>query len=124
MEKLDKFKIFVKDNPVLLKYIKNNEMTWQKFYEIYDMYGDDKSAWGDYIKEEKEIEKVAASALSGASVGELFKFFKGVNLDSVQEGIQSIQRVVGMLGELTNKNSTSTPASEYKPRPLYKHFDD
>lgn len=125
MEKLDNFKLFVKKNPILLKYIKNNEMTWQKFYEIYDMYGEEDTAWHDYI-ETGNTENVALDAaktgVSIASIGELFKFFKGINLDNVQEGIQSIQRVVGMVGDLSNKNSTST--TDYKPRPLYKHFDD
>lgn len=121
MEKLDNFKIFVKDNPILLKYIKNNDMTWQKFYEIYDMYGEDESAWSDYLKKEDSTIK-ATAATTGIGVGELFNFFKGINLDSVQEGIESIQRVVGMVGDLTNKNTNTK--TEYKPRPLYKHFDD
>lgn len=121
MEKLDNFKVFVKNNPILLKYVKNNEMTWQKFYEIYDMYGEDDTAWSEYISN-KKVEEAAKTVASGASIGELFNFFKGINLDSVQEGIESIQRVVGMVGDLTNKTPTST--TEYKPRPLYKHFDD
>lgn len=120
MEKLDKFKEFVKNNPKLLKYIKNETMTWQKFYEIYDMYGDDKDAWKDYLVEEKNS---ATKTAASFSLGELLGFFKGVNLDNVQEGIQSIQRVVGMLGDLTNKGNTTT-STDYKPRPLYKHFDD
>ena len=39
MSKLEEFKNFVKDNPKLINYVKNNEMTWQKFYEMYDIYG-------------------------------------------------------------------------------------
>lgn len=125
MEKLDNFKLFVKNNPILLKYIKNNEMTWQKFYEIYDIYGEEDSAWHDYLETEKTTSETVNAAKTGASIasiGELFKLFKGIDLDNVQEGIQSIQRVVGMVGDLSNKNST--PTTEYKPRPLYKHFDD
>lgn len=122
MEKLDNFKLFVKKNPILLKYIKNNEMTWQKFYEIYDMYGEEDSAWHDYMETEKTESETLNTVKTGASIGELFNLFKGINLDNVQEGIQSIQRVVGMVGDLSNKNST--PTTDYKPRPLYKHFDD
>ena len=45
METKEKFKDFVKNNPILLKYVKENKMTWQQFYEIYDLYGEDKEAW-------------------------------------------------------------------------------
>ena len=50
MDKKSEFKAFVKNNPSLIKYVKNNEMTWQKFYEIYDIYGEDESVWNKYIK--------------------------------------------------------------------------
>ena len=38
---VDSFKMFVRKNPNLIKYVNNNEMTWQKFYEMYDLYGED-----------------------------------------------------------------------------------
>ena len=58
MSKLDQFKEFVKKNPNLVKYVKNNEMTWQKFYEIYDMYGEDTEVWKDYQKKEESVQDV------------------------------------------------------------------
>lgn len=36
----EEFKSFVRKNPSLIKYVNNNSMTWQKFYEMYDMYGE------------------------------------------------------------------------------------
>ena len=35
------FKEFISKKPELIDYIKNGEMTWQKFYELYDIYGED-----------------------------------------------------------------------------------
>ena len=111
MSKIEDFKNFVKENPNLIKYVKNNEMTWQKFYEIYDIYGSDNEVWNKYkVIEDKK-----------SSIGDVINFFKGVDLDSVQEGVENIQRVVEMLGDLSVANTTKP---EYKPRPLYKHFDD
>ena len=114
MEKLDNFKAFVKKNPSLLKYVRNNEMTWQKFYEMYDMYGETNNIWNDYIKSEE----VVTSTLSTVS---LLDFIKSIDLDKVQESINSVSRVVGVLEDL-GKNKETKP--EYKPRPLYKHFED
>ena len=47
METKEKFKDFVKENPRLLKFVKSGEMSWQKFYEMYDMYGDQEEVWQD-----------------------------------------------------------------------------
>ena len=40
----------------------------------------------------------------------------------MQEGINSVQRVVGVLQDFGGKEDTIKP--KYKPRPLYKHFED
>ena len=121
MNTKEKFKLFVKSHPSLLKYVKSEEMTWQKFYELYDMYGEDESVWKDYIttttKEVKETKKSNVSSL-----GELMGFVKNIDLDSVENGINSLQRVLGVLQDFeTNKGATE---NTYKPRPLYKHFED
>ena len=48
MNNLDNFKLFVKENPTFAKYIKDGSMTWQKFYELYDMYGEDSNIWDEF----------------------------------------------------------------------------
>lgn len=55
MSKIDDFKNFVKDNPKLIKYVKSDQMTWQKFYEIYDLYGSEESAWKDFLRDRKSV---------------------------------------------------------------------
>ena len=49
MSKKEEFKEFVKKNPSLINHVNNNQMTWQKFYELYDMYGDNNDIWDKYI---------------------------------------------------------------------------
>ncbi len=106
------FKKFVRNNPKLTRYIKNKEMTWQSFYEIYDMYGESKEAWQPYLSEKK------VSSLPNIDI---MNYIKNIDLDAVQESINSIQRVLGVVGDLTNKN-TNTPSNDVKP--LYQHLDD
>ena len=50
MDKKEEFKEFVKKNPRLLTFVKKGEMTWQKFYEMFDLYGENNSVWDDYLK--------------------------------------------------------------------------
>ncbi len=108
------FKVFVRNNPKLVKYIKNKEMTWQSFYEIYDMYGDDKNAWKPYLEEDNKKKNTNI---------DLMNYIKNIDLDSLQESINSIQRVLGVVGDLTIKNETTTNASN-NLKPLYQHLDD
>ena len=56
----EQFKEFVKTKPELATYVENNEMTWQKFYELYDLYGEDETIWRKYSKrDEKPTKKIA-----------------------------------------------------------------
>ena len=47
---LGAIKNFVKLHPSFASYIKNGSMTWQKFYEMFDLYGEDSSVWNEYLK--------------------------------------------------------------------------
>ena len=110
----EEFKSFVKKNPRLLRYINSGEMTWQKFYEMFDMYGEDNEVWKKYLEDQKPN--------SNFSMNDFLTNFKNINLDNVSESINSIQRVLGVLGDLTGSKTINT--SNYEPKPIYKHFDD
>ena len=127
--KKEEFKEFVRNNPKLISFVKNNEMTWQKFYEMYDLYGSEESVWKDCIGEKKVENKVVENSVktgvAGLTLSEVVKWFKNVDLDGIQEGIGNVQRVLGVVQDFSKKDSSSEPTkSIYKPRPLYKHFED
>ena len=113
MDKKEKFKSFVKAHPILLKHVKDGKETWQSFYEIYDMYGEDEDAWKDYL--------TVFTTSSAATTFDLMGFLKNLDLDSVQESIGSVQRVLGLLQDMS---SNQTSSNDVKPRPLYRHFED
>ena len=118
MSKLDEFKNFVKDNPKLATYVKKGEMSWQKFYEMYDLYGDTNDIWKDYLNP-----SVVTSQTAAFGFNDVVNFFKSIDLDSVQNGISSLQRVLGVVQDFGSKDTTNVK-EEYKPRPIYKHFED
>ena len=41
MTKIDNFKSFVRRNPNLITYVREKNTSWQEFYELYDLYGED-----------------------------------------------------------------------------------
>lgn len=116
METKEKFKDFVKSNPILLKHVKDGKMTWQQFYEIYDLYGEDKEAWKDYLVKESTPVKQTTNF-------DLANFIKGLDLDGIQNGVTSLQRVLSLLQDMSS-NKQTPQTNNYKPRPIYKHFDD
>lgn len=119
MDKIVEFKDFVKQHPKLINFVKKGDMTWQKFYEIYDLYGNSDDAWKDYLTETT----IAATApITAFGISDFMNWIKNIDLDKMQEGINSVQRVVGVLQDFGSKEESKKP--EYKPRPLYKHFED
>lgn len=100
------FKEFARKHPELAMQVSKGEYTWQKLYEIYDIYGDDNEIWKDYFK------------TSNFKMSELLGTLKNINLDEVKEGINNIEKVLTLLGDMSLKKTN------YKPRPMYKHFDD
>lgn len=120
MDKKTNFKEFVKKNPSLLKFVKEEKMTWQKFYEMYDLYGESNEVWNEYITKEE----ITVAPASSIGMLDILNWLKTINLDKMQESISSVQRVLGVLEDLGSNNNSTSTKTEYKPRPLYKHFED
>lgn len=123
MAKLDDFKIFVKNNPNLVTYVKKGDMSWQKFYEIYDLYGEDNSVWKDYlVVNENRTSSVSSSKSAGINFNSIIEMAKNMDTNKLQDGITSIQKAISLFGDMFVNNKTDT--SSYSPRPIYRKFDD
>ncbi len=116
MSKKEEFKIFVKQHPELIKFIKNKEMTWQSFFEIYSIYGANNDIWNKYFNNDE------SSSNSNMSVSDLIEMVKKVDLDTVQKNINNISKALGLVQSLITKDEV--PVDTYTPRPLYKKFED
>lgn len=123
MDKKEEFKAFVKENPFLIQYVRDGKKSWQDFYEMYDLYGEDEDAWGKLLNEENKS-TVKSNNRSGGYLEELVKIAKNVDVNKVQEGISSLQKTLGLFGELFASKEAGSSKKEYNPRPLYKRFED
>lgn len=124
MSKVDEFKNFVRNNPTLIRYIRNGEMTWQKFYEVYDLYGPDNNVWDEYlvVQEDKKNNNTSNSS-SSFKLEEVVKMIKNMDVNKVQDSLTSLQKTLSLFGDLfVNKEGVKT--STYNPRPLYRKFED
>jgi hypothetical protein len=123
MEKIEEFKSFVRTKPELISYVKNGTMTWQKFYELWVLYGPDHEEWNKYKNvEQKNTSK--QEALVGLT--DIFNMLKKVDLDAVRTNINGVQKAIGLIQEITSKgDSPKVDLKEpYNPRPMYRRFED
>ena len=119
MSKKDEFKEFIRNKPELVEYIKNKEMTMQGFYEIYDVYGNDENAWKPYIRIEEVKDTISTPKLTD--------IMKNINVDELQKHINTAQKALGVVEELTSKGGNTINNIVKGPltsRPLNKFFED
>lgn len=147
MSKLEEFKKYVKKYPKLISYVKEGKMTWQDFYELYDIYGENDEVWSKYISESSSMnasninsnntntnksintESVSSDdsnkeSKSITSVGDVVKMIKNMDVNKVQDGISSLQKAVDLFSTIFIKDGSKTGGSTYTPRPIYRRFDD
>ena len=110
---LDNFKLFVREHPNLINFVRNNEMTWQGFYEMFDLYGPTNHVWDKYL---------GITSTTTGTFKDIFNMFRNMDMNELQRGIGYVQE---FLKEKTNEPiKNSMPRNIYEPRPLYKYFDD
>ncbi len=123
MSNKEEFKLFVKSHPELIRYVKNGEMTWQKFYETYSLYGKENDVWNKYFNNNEEIKENINKKKENVSITDVIDMVKKVDLNSVQKNITNISKALGIVQSLITKDEVNTTES-YTPRPLYKKFED
>lgn len=117
----DSFKLFVRKHPELIKYVNTNQMTWQKFYDMYVLYGEeDNEAWKDYFK---TTSSATSSLKKEFKLNDIIQYIKNVDMESVQKGISGIEKAISFIQDL---GLVKKPVSynNYEPRPMYKRFED
>lgn len=120
----ESFKLFVRKHPELIEYVNSDQMTWQKFYDMYTLYGEENNeAWSNYFKS-KTPASINNKGKKEFRINDIIQYVKNVDMDSLQKGISGIERAIGFIQDLgIVKSSTPTP-NHYQPRPIYKSFED
>lgn len=112
---LENFKKFVKEKPSLVEYVNKKEKTWQDFYEMYELYGENSEVWDSFIKKTP----------TPVTIKDFLGMFKNIDMSEIQGSINSIQKGIGYIENLVKTNETNIPNQRnYEKRPLYKYFDD
>lgn len=127
MNKKDEFKNFVTKHPNLVSVVKNHTHSWQDLFEVYDLYGEDEALWERYLSNSAASSSAqAVDADKQNSIESLTKLFKNVNIDNVQKYIDTAQKAIGVIQELTASKATSNIIEKGPSvsRPINKIFED
>lgn len=117
----EEFKAFVRTKPELVSYVSSGKMTWQKFYEIWNLYGNDEKVWEKYKVKDTNESKNNDNSFNFSS---LIDSIKKVDMNSVQKGINSMQKAIELLQGLTAGKASGSAANTYQPREVFKKFED
>ena len=102
MTKIEDFKKFVSYHPEFIEYVKNDKTSWQKLYELYDIYGEKESIWKKYLESKDSV-----------NIKGILSSLKNINLDSLEDNINNIQKAVSLVEEFTRSDKKE---EENKPK--------
>ena len=122
------FKIFAKTRPELADYVKDGSMSWQGFYELYDIYGNNDDVWNKYATKQNAERTSSNERISFNNIEDLVK---KIDMNSVQKHIGTAQKAINLFkdfgtksGESASKAISSLGSTPKIPRPLNKFFED
>jgi hypothetical protein len=116
MDRRNAFKEFVRKNDYVYQLVKDKKYTWQELYEFFDIYGEDADVFK--MKEEVKSEVVQTGVLAT-----LVNAAKNIDVDKMNESIESIKKFASMFNSLSSKDETNNVKDEIRKR-RYKRFDE
>jgi hypothetical protein len=118
MDKLEKFKEFIKDKEFLIDKVNNKETTWQNLYEIYDLYGEDASIFKKET-DTKETNNNSTNNSNDNRVSSLLKAFEGVDVNKINENLEGVRKILAVLGEFSKKDDVKPKRTYERPNNRY-----
>lgn len=120
MTKKEEFKEFASKNTYLLDEVKKGNTSWQELFETYDIYGSNSEVWNKY-KNKKEETKITDGVKS------VLNNLKNIDVDKLEENINSLQKALGFLEEIVSTRSEKKEEKKVTKRKnteIERFFDD
>ncbi len=105
----ESFKSFARIHPELATSVLENKISWQQLYELYEIYGENNEIWNNYL---------ITKTTNNTTFKDVFDTIRKIDLNTFQEGINNIQKTIGLIQSIGLSNN------KYEPKPLYKRFDE
>lgn len=121
----DSFRAFVRSNPNFIYSVRDKSVTWQELYELYDLYGEDKSVFSKYLEDSSD-NRSSSRGSSKSAFNDISNMIKEMDVDKVQNGVTSLQKALSLFSELfaSKEGASNNGGNNYEPRAVYKRFED
>lgn len=128
MQRIEEFKDFVRRNMYLKSAVDRRMITWQKAYELYDLFGESASDFEEIrVKLESEAQAQtqanysAQSSSSNTNTYDVLNLLSTIDYQKVGTTIDQLQKILGIVKDFTK--TEETPDSS-KRRKVFKRFND
>ena len=109
------FKMFARNHPELATSVLQGNASWQQLYELYEIYGENHNIWKNYFNKSSITDNIVTGT---NTIKDFVDSIKNLDMNSVQQGINNIQKTIGLLQDIgLTKNTNET-------RPIYKRFEE
>ena len=106
----ESFKSFARKHIELANSVVDGKASWQKLYEIYEIYGENSKVWDTYFSNEDVSNNITG----------IINKVKDIDMESLQKGIENIQKVLGLVKGL----SFGSDKNISNERAVYERFQD
>jgi len=110
---IQQFKMFVKENPGLIKEVRNGNMTWQELYEEWYLLGEEDSRWDAYRvgnQVSKKNEDSKEQEKSGEWMSKIIHTVKNMDQEQLQGQIGNISHAIDAIQGVLSQFQGSQPS--------------
>ncbi|KGM45832.1 YlbD family protein [Neobacillus niacini] len=114
-----KFKEFVKNNPALIKEVRDGKSTWQELYEDWYLLGEEDNRWESLgVKASNSVEKNDEN--KGDWISTILGAVQKMDPNQIQHYINNLSQALGAIQGVISQFQGSQP-SQVKPKIEHKH---
>ncbi len=110
------FKLFLKDNPKIVREVRMGKKTWQEIYEDWSLLGDEDDVWNEY-KEKKQTEEDTEKTNKGEFMSQILNQLKKMDPDQIQKQIGNFSQALGAIQGVISQFQSSGQ-TEKEPPPV------
>lgn len=129
MQRVEEFKDFVRKNMYLKTAVSRRMITWQKAYELYDLFGEGASEFEEIriaLEPPPEVEQAQAqqttvnTSAAANSTYDILNILSTIDYNKVGNTVDQLQKILGVVKDFTKPEAVP----DTKSRRVFKRFND
>ena len=124
MTRLDEFKDFIKEHPLLKEEVNNKKRSWQDIYEEWVLFNDS-DIWDKYKIKERSSSNKETKTSNDDMIKTVMGYMKKIDPDKITKYVSSIQKIIELVTSFGAGASVDSIAKKKTGDPLFdRRFDE